>query len=184
MERTSMAAPEKSGKSVLIVDGNRLDGQLAGVILERFGSGYKCEIAITRRQAADALAKRAYDLVLLDTDIQERLDGLKLVQLILMRERSRSKDSAPLTILFSSKPDRETVQQGVSLGVTDFIAKPYPPQSLLQRIEKAMQARGEMTEKNFAESLTQALKQISHIPTLSAVFAKVQALLTAPEPSV
>jgi putative nucleotidyltransferase with HDIG domain len=176
-----MPPPEKS---VLIVDHDPVDRRAAKEILEHAVNGYVCDEAITRRQAAECLTKRTYDLILMDTDIEEPLDGVRLIQLILMRTGSNSKASTPLIIFAADRPDRMLVQKIVALGITDLIAKPYSAHVLLERIERALQAKREMEETTFATHLTTTLKQVTHIPTLSAVFAKVQAVLSEPEPSV
>lgn len=171
-------------KQVLIVDKSPVDGQMTKTILERLGSGYTCEVVTTHMAAVERLTKRPYELILLETDIQGHLDGLKLAQLVLMREKSRTNASTPVIVLVSGRRDRETILQIAALGLTAFIAKPYYPRAFLERIEAMTQARQTMADEEFTHTLLETLRGITHIPALPTVFAQVQALLSAPEPSI
>ena len=87
-------------------------------------------------------------------------------------------------MMFVGRRDREPVLPALQIGIVDCIAKPYDSRVFLERVEKALRTRTEQTTEQYVHTITQMLKEVTQIPTLSPIFAKVQELLGVPEPSV
>lgn len=118
-------------KTVWIVDDDVMNLRMAEFILSqeqyevvKLESGFEC---------LRLLKKKTPDLILLDVQMP-LMNGIKTLEAI--RADRETKD-IPVVFLTASA-DTETVVEAGRLGVVDYVVKPFMPQELLKRVEKAL----------------------------------------------
>ncbi len=118
-------------KTVWIVDDDVMNLRMAEFILSqeqyevvKLESGFEC---------LRLLKKKTPDLILLDVQMP-LMNGIKTLEAI--RADRETKD-IPVVFLTASA-DTETVVEAGRLGVVDYVVKPFMPQDLLKRVEKAL----------------------------------------------
>lgn len=114
---------------ILIIDDDAVITQLAQRILEKRGYGVRVA-ADPRRGLALALTYPP-DLIVLDYMMPQK-DGLTLLADI--RALPELKD-VPV-IMMTGVSAQDVVAKAIQLGVTDFMAKPFYPPRLLERVMK------------------------------------------------
>jgi DNA-binding response OmpR family regulator len=83
-------------------------------------------------QGLEQLAQASVDLVLLDVTMPN-MDGPTMLQK--MRE---SGDQTPV-IMLSSESKRSIVAEAMTLGISDYILKPFKPEELRQKVLSVLQ---------------------------------------------
>ncbi|MBI2897191.1 MAG: sigma-54-dependent Fis family transcriptional regulator [Deltaproteobacteria bacterium] len=118
-----------AGPAILIVDDekNILSSLQRALRVE----GYDADVAGGGTVALEKVAKRTYDLVLLDVQMPD-LGGIE----VLKRIRAEKND-VPVVVM-SGHGTTETAVQAVKLGAHDFIDKPLSTEKLLVTIENAL----------------------------------------------
>jgi DNA-binding response OmpR family regulator len=118
-------------KMVYILDDNREICELVKITLE--ARGYEVEEAYDGEQGMEMLNKKKPDLVILDLKMP-KLNGYELINNIRNDENLSDLPILVLTSLTrgSNKSDKEW---GKSLGVEDFITKPFEPTDLVKRVD-------------------------------------------------
>lgn len=93
--------------------------------------GYETMIARDGDEALELLNKNKIDLILLDI-MMPKVDGLEVVKHI------KSSDNLKNTkiILLSAKSKPKDVELGFSLGVDDYVTKPFSMKNLMERIKE------------------------------------------------
>lgn len=119
-------------KRILIIDDDEMNLQIARMILERKLS---CEVlcATNGFEGLTILQKKYVDLVLLDIMMPE-FDGIETLQEI--RNDERTKDLPVMMLTASGEID--DIQKVGTLGVKDYIKKPFMPADLVGRVEKKL----------------------------------------------
>jgi len=119
-------------KTVLVIDDDEMNLQIAKMILER---KLPCEVicAAGGVEGIEVLRNRRVNLVLLDV-LMPDLDGIETLQQI--RDDTTIKD-VPVMMLTASG-DMENVKHAAELGVEDYIKKPFMPADLIKRVEKKL----------------------------------------------
>ncbi len=84
------------------------------------GEGYEIITALNGRKALEMAASAKADLVLMDFPTP-CVDGLELCRRL---RQSEAGSDAPI-IFISGTEDRETIVRALSLGGTDYVAKPF-----------------------------------------------------------
>ena len=115
---------------ILIIDDDELYLDMAKVILER---KLPCKVLTANNglKGIEIMRKHSIKLVLLDI-VMPLMDGLKTLELI--RENARFKNIPVIMLTASTK--REDVTRAASLGVTDYVSKPFIPDQLIGRVNK------------------------------------------------
>lgn len=118
---------------VLIVDDEPEIGRLLGLILR--GAGFEVAAVEGGRAALAHLAAAATDLVLLDV-IMPELDGFETLSRI---RETPATATLPVLMLTASAgaADRARAE---SLGANDFIAKPFDPADVVERVRAGLGA--------------------------------------------
>lgn len=118
---------------VLIVDDEPEIGRLLGLILR--GAGFEVAAVEGGRAALAHLAASATDLVLLDV-IMPELDGFETLRRI---RETPATANLPVLMLTASAgaADRARAE---SLGANDFIAKPFDPADVVERVRAGLGA--------------------------------------------
>ncbi|WP_457425569.1 ATP-binding response regulator [Roseateles sp. P5_E7] len=94
------------------------------------------ERIMTAKDGAEALRylkANPFDIVLSDWNMPV-MSGIELLKAM----RADPKLSALPFVLITAEAEREKVQEAIASGVTSMLLKPYTPQQLLNRVEKAM----------------------------------------------
>lgn len=122
-------AQEREDKpDILIVEDNDMNRLLLSRILE---SAYTVHTAENGRQALDEIERLGarLSIVLLDI-IMPVMNGFDVLEAM---NAGNITDDIPV-IMISSNDDAETVRKAFSLGVSDFIGKPYNAGAVKQRV--------------------------------------------------
>lgn len=112
---------------ILIVDDEEAISNLLRMNLVK--AGYQCETASDGEEAADAIAERSFDLILLDIMLP-KLNGYEVL------EYARSVD-VPV-IFLTAMGETEQKVKGLKLGAEDYISKPFEIAELLARVETVL----------------------------------------------
>ncbi len=123
-----MAAAKKSrkGTKILAVDDDLSDLRTIKMVLEK--EGYDVYAASDGRQALELVEEGGFALILLDIRMPE-LTGYELVRLF--REKL---DGGTKIVFISIVPQKE-----VSLKEVDgFVQKPFSPETLVEKVRKAI----------------------------------------------
>jgi DNA-binding response OmpR family regulator len=110
-------------KKILLVDDER--GILKVLCIKLKLSGYEVITASGGHEALDLIASAKPDIMLLDI-IMPGIDGFEVLQ------RLRQTSKLPV-IVYSARPSN--MQEALSLGADDFLAKPFDVDELVRRIE-------------------------------------------------
>jgi signal transduction histidine kinase/FixJ family two-component response regulator len=116
------------GARVLLTDDNAINRQVARLFLQPQGA--EITEAVNGREALDALARDAFDLVLLDVHMPV-MDGVETIRRI--RESTANWRSIPVIALTADAMagDRERL---LAIGMTGYVAKPIDQTELLSTI--------------------------------------------------
>jgi len=127
-------------KSILIIDDERDMLQLLKRSLE---PEMKCRIqtAQSGKEGLQILAQESFDLVLADIKMPE-MNGLELLELI-------KRDTPDLTVvMMTAFGGVETAVEAMRNGAYDFITKPFDHETLVVRLEKALE-RSSLIRENY-----------------------------------
>lgn len=118
-------------KYILAVDDTPANLKLLGHILK---DDYMLNFAVNGKKALELVNKKSPDLILLDIMMPE-MDGFEVCKKI-----KSNKDLKDIPIIFlTAKSDRSSVVQGLSLGASDYLIKPFEKEDVLIRIAKIIQ---------------------------------------------
>ena len=112
---------------ILIVEDEEAIANLIRMNLVK--AGYQCELAFDGEEAADKIAQKSYDLILLDIMLP-KLNGYEVL------EYAKSVD-IPVIFLTAMGETQQKVK-GLRLGAEDYIAKPFEIAELLARVETVL----------------------------------------------
>ena len=117
-DATPAADTVPSSRAILLVEDNKINQQLALVLLKRMG--YHVELAENGRQAVVAASAKPYSLILMDVQMPE-MDGLQATRLI--RSSPGSNQYTPIVALTANamQSDQEACRNA---GMSDFLSKP------------------------------------------------------------
>ncbi|MDE1207684.1 response regulator [Tenacibaculum larymnensis] len=138
IDRTSKLTPQKEPKStqsttndtILIVEDNP---QMANYIKELLEDTYNCDVAFNGEEALNLLKFNNYSLVTSDI-MMPKIDGFEL------REKMNTIDKYKYTpfIFISAKTLEIDKIKGFSLGIADYIVKPFNKNELVARIKNLL----------------------------------------------
>lgn len=120
-----------SDKTVLIVEDSNIQNKMLQFLFA--AKGYVVEHAPNGIEALGILNKTIPDVILLDL-IMPEMDGFELCGIIKENEQSRE---TPIIILSTLKED-EHRERLISMGVCDYIEKPFNPADLVERVSKSL----------------------------------------------
>ncbi|MDQ3051218.1 MAG: tetratricopeptide repeat protein [Bacteroidota bacterium] len=116
---------------ILLVEDNKVNQFLAQKLLTKMG--FKVEIANNGKEALAILEKSLFDIILMDVQMPE-MNGYELTQLIRSSLPSPA-NQIPIIALTAYASNQEK-DKAKSLGMSDYITKPYSPHELLTAILK------------------------------------------------
>lgn len=130
--QTAQEREHEDKPDILIVEDNEMNRLLLSRILE---SAYTVHTAENGRQALEEIERLGtrLSIVLLDI-IMPVMNGFDV---LMAMNAGNITDDIPV-IMISSDDDAETVQKAFSLGVSDFIGKPYNAGTVKQRVNNTI----------------------------------------------
>lgn len=116
---------------ILIVDDSVVNLKMARFILEK---EYKVSLLKSGEAALSLLRHVEADLILMDVEMPD-MDGVQTVREINAEHPGKN---IPV-IFFTSHSEKDTIMRCFSVGMTDYIVKPYDPESLLEKVKNAIE---------------------------------------------
>lgn len=123
------ATPQNTKKTVLVVEDNILNRELANAVLKT--AGYHVLLAKDGAEALMLMGRETVDLLLLDVDLPF-IDGHKVLEAL------REKGIDVPTIFISGLPGEEPEIRAFDIGAADFIRKPVKNSVLLARVSRVL----------------------------------------------
>ncbi len=127
------AAEQNLGLSVLVVEDDEINQEVAKLFLQRIG----CEAAFagSAPEAWESLKRRKYDLILMDCQLPGK-DGLELTNEIRAEEPQGARTPIIAMTANAIQGDREAC---LAAGMDEYIAKPLDPANLLSTIKSVFE---------------------------------------------
>lgn len=110
---------------ILVVDDEKLIREVIKEYIEN--EGYTCDEAESGVESIEAVSKHDYDLIIMDI-MMPGMDGYTAV-----KEIKEIKDIP--VIMLSARVEELDKLQGFSLGIDDYVTKPFSPKELVARIK-------------------------------------------------
>ncbi|THD54154.1 ATP-binding protein [Phenylobacterium sp.] len=133
---TEQAVGDIAGMRVLVAEDHPTNRQVVALILEPFG--VELTMVENGRQAVEAMAADAYDLILMDIQMPV-LDGLSAAREIRALEAAHGWARTPI-IALSANALPEHIAEARAAGMDDHLAKPMRPDALIRLLATAGQA--------------------------------------------
>jgi PAS domain S-box-containing protein len=121
---------EQHPLTILIAEDNPVNQRVASLMLQRLG--YRADVAANGREAVDAVARRTYDLILMDVQMPE-MDGLQATREICERCNGHHRPRIVAMTANASTSDRD---QCLAAGMNDFLTKPVRAEDLLKALQE------------------------------------------------
>jgi two-component system sensor histidine kinase/response regulator len=121
--------------SILVVEDNPVNQKVARHMLARFG--YRADVAWSGGEALEMLARRSYDLVLMDVQMPG-MDGLETTR----RIRARYPMSGPRVVAMTANVSRASITSCLTAGMDSFLGKPVVVTELAAVLEDLAATRG------------------------------------------
>jgi two-component system, sensor histidine kinase and response regulator len=120
--------------SILVVEDNLINQQVALGILQI--QGYSVAVANNGREALDAYAKGAFDLILMDCHMPE-MDGFEATMEIRRREQASGSRRVPIVALTANAMAQDR-DECLNAGMDDHVAKPFSMQTMQDMLDRWM----------------------------------------------
>ena len=121
---------------ILLAEDNVINQKVALKILERMG--YQADVANNGKEAVDAVARRNYDVVLMDVQMPE-MDGLEAARSICERWQPGERPRIVAMTANAMQGDRDLC---LAAGMDDYLTKPIRVERLVEALTLA-QVRGD-----------------------------------------
>lgn len=118
------------------------------VILRRYG--FTVTAAATVPEALDHISKQQFDLLLCDLNINGEANGIEVVRAM------RQLNPSCVTIVLTGFPSAETVQEGLYLGIDDYIHKPTDANALVAILAEKLTAHRSRSQYASSEQIKPA----------------------------
>lgn len=96
---------------------------------------YRVSVAKSGKKALNMIRELCPDLILLDI-IMPEMNGYEVMKCL---KEEPELANIPV-ILVTADADRETETKGFEMGATDYIRKPFEPEVMCSKIERALQS--------------------------------------------
>jgi DNA-binding NarL/FixJ family response regulator len=128
--------------SILIVDDDPGFRDFLSTLCSQ--AGYTCRAAATRQEALASAAANRPDVVLLDVKLG-RASGYQVCRDL----RERFGELLSIILVSGARTDSSDRVAGLLLGADDYVTKPFDPEELLARVQRAL-ARGSSADSESA----------------------------------
>ena len=118
---------------VLVVDDDEAICEFMETFLAK--DGFEVRTLQDPTQAADAVKKEGYHLVVLDL-MMPGMDGVQTL------EKIRKVDSDVAVVIFTAHPSLETAVQSMKLDAVDYLKKPFNPDEFREVVDRVMRKKG------------------------------------------
>jgi YesN/AraC family two-component response regulator len=125
-------------KSALIIDDDAEIRKVFAAHLKDMGLFEAIEQASNGEEAFQRIELKQYDVILLDLDMPG-MSGLDVIKTYVGKHQ-QPKQKLPF-IIVSGLLNSETVQEAVTLGIKDFLAKPVTWQALTEKVKEFIAKR-------------------------------------------
>jgi two-component system, OmpR family, response regulator len=95
--------------------------------------GIEVLAATSGKQALEVLNRETADAVILDVSMPE-MNGLETLREI------RAKDSSLPVLMLTGHASLRTAEEGIAMGATDYLCKPFPMDDLVEQIREYLAA--------------------------------------------
>ena len=118
------------GKRILVIDDDAMNLRMAEFILKK--NLYEIETANSGAEGIEKLENEKFDLVLLDIEMPV-MNGFETLEKL----RGMSGFETMPVIFLTASSEQQDVMKADVLGAIDYVKKPFLPDDLLQRVQKA-----------------------------------------------
>ncbi|MBL8669331.1 MAG: response regulator [Alphaproteobacteria bacterium] len=125
-----------SAPSVIVIDAERLTATLAGDILRVLGFS-PVIMSYSAEEGEGRLEREKPDIVMLDLECGGGRDGLDLVRRL--RDAGASYNPLVPVIVMTAHSDIERVFAARDAGANEFLAKPFTPRAIFQRLAEVVE---------------------------------------------
>lgn len=115
--------------SILVVDDDANIREVIHAILSH--AGFEVAVVSNGEAALDLLKRSRFALVLLDVHMP-RMSGINVLAAI------RRLPKAPPVLMVTADGQSATVREAMSLGCVGYVAKPFKPAALVERVHRAL----------------------------------------------
>jgi len=122
-----------TGKRLLFVDDERGIRETLAIILLRYG--FTVTLAATVKEALEQIQAQQFDLLLCDLNIERERDGYTVIRAM------RDVNPDCLNIVLTGYPDEDSAEEGIQLGIDDYIAKPASADVLVAMLAETLAGR-------------------------------------------
>jgi two-component system, chemotaxis family, chemotaxis protein CheY len=124
--------------SILVVDDHQVMRKTIAYILRQVGFN-NLHFAEDGETAWQFITKGPVDLLLLDWNMP-RMSGLELLERI---RRSEEYNKLPVLMITAEATD-DQVLTAINAGVTDYVVKPFTPETLLKKLRDSFERTGSL----------------------------------------
>jgi len=144
----SINEEESQQKRILLVEDSEMNRRLASVYLKKMG--YQIDTADNGQEALDKLAKKEFDLILMDIQMPV-LDGIQATKAIRSGKYPVKNTDIPIIAITANAMSQDR-KMCISAGMNDYVAKPFKPEDLKITIEKYLGRGKEKQQKKQARN--------------------------------
>lgn len=119
-QQTKVEVEEKSASTILLVEDNKVNQQVAGFMLNKLG--YEYQLAENGLEALEKLSEFKFDLVLMDCQMPE-MDGFEATGLIRSGKAGEQTRDIPIVALTANAMEGDK-QKCLDAGMNEYLAKP------------------------------------------------------------
>lgn len=160
-------------KRILVVDKPRF----GDVISRMLGEHYEQDFASDAFTAVGKLRSTVPDAIVADMDVPG--SGLRLAELVGM---SPALSNIPV-ILTSSRPSEDRVLKARKAGASSYLAKPFGPGALSEKIKTVMSSETTLEQMGGSEYILDEVSEIDGLPSFPDSYAKILELTEDPRAS-
>lgn len=154
---------------VLVVDDERnVRSSLKGVLEDE---GFTVHTASSGEEALEIIRKDKPDIVLLDVLMPSGIDGIETLR------RIKSYDPSIMVLMISGHGTIEMAVKAMELGATDFIQKPLSAETIIVRINQAVEKNKLRTENLLLKKeIDERFQIIGESPVMRELIAKIMSV--------
>lgn len=162
--RASTSEAASTAGPILVVDDEEALARSLSRVLEK--TGREVVLAYDGKAAADALSRRAFDVIITDVHLPG-MSGVDLLRLV------RGRDLDVPVILVTGEPSIETAMEAIALGAMQYLPKPTSNDVILASVDRASQLHKLARLKRAALELSASSHLAGDLAGLQAAFDRV-----------